>query len=88
MEIRAVETDADYEAWRQVRIAVLPHERCPSVAELRELETPHRLLLLAERDGTVVGQRIVGSVQRGRSWIRGAASASRKRGGRASARRC
>ncbi|WP_328523317.1 GNAT family N-acetyltransferase [Kribbella sp. NBC_00359] len=54
MEIRAVETDADYEAWRQVRIAVLPHERCPSVAELRELETPHRLLLLADRDGTVV----------------------------------
>ena len=54
IEIRAVETDADYEAWRQVRIAVLPHERCPSVAELRELATPHRLLLLAERDGTVV----------------------------------
>ena len=40
IEIRTVETDADYEAWRQVRIAVLPHERCPSVAELRELETP------------------------------------------------
>ncbi|MEU4195258.1 GNAT family N-acetyltransferase [Kribbella sp. NPDC026611] len=52
--IWTVESDADYEAWRQVRIAVLPHERCPSVAELRELETPERLLVLAELDGVVV----------------------------------
>ena len=54
IEIRAVETDADYEAWRQVRIAVLPYERCPSVAELRAMQTPQRLLLLAELDGEVV----------------------------------
>jgi GNAT superfamily N-acetyltransferase len=53
-EIRPVESDADYEAWRQVRIAVLPYERCPSVAELRMVETPHRLLLLAELNGEVV----------------------------------
>ncbi|MEV5965255.1 GNAT family N-acetyltransferase [Kribbella sp. NPDC051952] len=55
IEIRAVETDADYEAWRQVRIAVLPYERCPSVAEMRAMESPERLLLLAEVDGEVVG---------------------------------
>ncbi|MGW6276778.1 GNAT family N-acetyltransferase [Kribbella sp. NPDC055071] len=55
IEIRAVETDADYEAWRQVRIAVLPYERCPSVAELRAMESPERLLLLASLDGAVVG---------------------------------
>jgi GNAT superfamily N-acetyltransferase len=52
--IRPVATDADHEAWRQVRIAVLPYERCPSVAELRELENPDRLLVLAELDGDVV----------------------------------
>jgi GNAT superfamily N-acetyltransferase len=53
IRIRPVETDADYEAWRQVRLAVLPDERAPSVAELRKAETPQRLLLLAELDGEV-----------------------------------
>jgi GNAT superfamily N-acetyltransferase len=53
--IRTVITDADYEAWRQVRIATLPHERCPSVAELRAQDRPGRLLLLAELDGEVAG---------------------------------
>ena len=28
IELRVAETDADLEAWRQVRIAVLPNERC------------------------------------------------------------
>ena len=28
IEIRKAETDADLEAWRQVRIEVLPNERC------------------------------------------------------------
>jgi len=55
VEIRPVRTDEDYEAWRQVRIAALPYERCPSVAELRAMETSERLLLLAEVDGTIVG---------------------------------
>ncbi|MDX6261075.1 MAG: mycothiol synthase [Kribbellaceae bacterium] len=53
--IRTAITDADYEAWRAIRIAVLPYERCPSVAELRDLDRPGRLLLLAEIDGEVVG---------------------------------
>ncbi|RZT11945.1 putative N-acetyltransferase YhbS [Kribbella sp. VKM Ac-2569] len=53
--IRTATTDADYEAWRAVRIAVLPYERCPSVAELRDLDRPGRLMLLAEIDGEVVG---------------------------------
>ncbi|WBQ03585.1 GNAT family N-acetyltransferase [Kribbella sp. CA-293567] len=55
MTIRTAITDADYEAWRAVRIAVLPYERCPSVAEMREFERPDRLMLLAELDGEVVG---------------------------------
>ena len=70
IELRTVETDADYEAWRQVRIAVLPHERCPSVAELRELETPERLLMLAELDGAVVANGLADSSdEAGRGFV-------------------
>ncbi|MFF0269717.1 GNAT family N-acetyltransferase [Kribbella sp. NPDC004536] len=54
IRIRPVETDADYEAWRQVRLAALPYERAPSVAELRKAESPQRLVVLAELDGEVV----------------------------------
>src|SRR3954468_2265305 len=53
--LRTVETDEDYDAWRRVRIAVLPYERADTVAELRRDTTPTRLFLLAERDGVVVG---------------------------------
>jgi GNAT superfamily N-acetyltransferase len=34
---------------------VVPNERAPSVEELRRLETPDRLLLLAELDGALAG---------------------------------
>lgn len=53
--LRPAETDADLEAFRQVRLAVLPHERAPTIEELRAVETPERLLLLAEIDGEVCG---------------------------------
>jgi mycothiol synthase len=52
---RRAESDADLEAWRRVRTAVVPNERAPSVEELRRLETPDRLLLLAELDGGLAG---------------------------------
>ena len=55
MDITPCATDADYEAWRQVRIAVIPYERTQSVAELRAGDSPERLLLLARIDGVVVG---------------------------------
>ena len=55
MDISACATDADLEAWRAVRIAVAPGERCMSVAELKAQESPARLLVLARRDGVVVG---------------------------------
>ena len=58
VSIRQAVTDADYEQWREVRIAVLPYERCPSLAELRELDKPGRLMLLAARDGKVVGHGV------------------------------
>lgn len=55
LDITRCATDADYEAWRQVRIAVIPYERTQSVAELRAGDSPERLLLLARVDGEVVG---------------------------------
>jgi predicted N-acetyltransferase YhbS len=55
MDISDCMTDADLEEWRAVRIALQPGERCLSVAELREQESPSRLMVLARRDGVVVG---------------------------------
>jgi mycothiol synthase len=58
MEVSVCVTDDDYEAWRQVRIAVVPGERCDTVAEMRSQDSPDRLLLLATVDGVVVGSGI------------------------------
>jgi mycothiol synthase len=55
LDISTCTTDEDYEAWRRVRIAVIPYERTQSLAELREGDTPERLLVLAREDGVVVG---------------------------------
>ncbi|GAB3019702.1 hypothetical protein GCM10011376_28900 [Nocardioides flavus (ex Wang et al. 2016)] len=55
VEIIPCVTDDDLDAWRRVRIAVVPYERTQSVAELRDSDTPDRLLLLAREDGRVVG---------------------------------
>jgi hypothetical protein len=48
-------TDDDYGAWREIRITVVPGERCDTVDQLRAQETPERLMLLARMDGEVVG---------------------------------
>ncbi|MFL6003187.1 MAG: GNAT family N-acetyltransferase [Nocardioides sp.] len=55
MQLSACVTDEDYEAWRAVRIAVVPGERCDTVAELRAQDSPTRLMLLARTDSVVVG---------------------------------
>ena len=55
MDLSPCVTDDDLEAWRAVRLAVVPGNRCPSVAELRQQDSPSRLMLLARRDGVVVG---------------------------------
>lgn len=60
LSIRVAERDADLEAWRQVRMAVLPNERCLSVAEMRATTTPETLYLLAEVEGAVVGSGLAG----------------------------
>jgi mycothiol synthase len=50
-----VESDAEYEAWRHVRMAVLPGERCDSAEELRRAATADRLMVLAYRDDLLAG---------------------------------
>ncbi|HEX6701169.1 MAG TPA: GNAT family N-acetyltransferase [Gaiellaceae bacterium] len=58
--IRAAETDADLEAWREVRMAVLPDERAPTVEELRLSEANGELQVLAELDGALAGSGVAG----------------------------
>jgi mycothiol synthase len=60
ISVRRAETDADLEAWRQVRLAVLPNERAASVEEMRRAETPEQIVLLAELDGAVAACGISG----------------------------
>ena len=60
MELSPCVTDADYEDWRSVRIAVLPYERCSTVEELRAQDSPDRLLLVARDGGTVTGSGLAG----------------------------
>ena len=55
MDVTTCLTDEDYEQWRQVRMAVVPYERTQSLAELREGDSPERLLVLARVDGVVAG---------------------------------
>jgi GNAT superfamily N-acetyltransferase len=58
--VRRAESDADLEAWRRVRIAVVPNERAQTVDELREALTPTQLYLLAELDSRVAGAGVAG----------------------------
>lgn len=58
MEISTCVTDDDYEAWRQVRMEVVPGERCDTVAEMRAQDSSARLLLIAAVDGVVVGSGV------------------------------
>ena len=53
--IREAVTDEDLEAWRRVRMALLPNERTAGVDELRRTASPEQVLLLAEVGGEVVG---------------------------------
>lgn len=60
IRVYPAETDAQLDAWRRIRMAVLPNERAASVQEMRRTTTPDRLMLLAELDGAVVGSAIGG----------------------------
>jgi len=60
IDIRPAQSDAELEAWRQVRIAVVPDERAGTVEEIRRSADPDTIFLLAERDGELVGSGIAG----------------------------
>jgi mycothiol synthase len=60
MDLTVCDSDADYDAWRSVRIAVLPYERCPTVEELRAKDSRNRVLLVAREGDTVVGSGLAG----------------------------
>lgn len=55
LSLTVCDTDEEYAAWREVRLAVEAGERTPTVAELRAQDSGHRLLLLAVAGDTVVG---------------------------------
>lgn len=58
--IRAAESDAELEAWRRVRLAVLPDERALTVDEMRAMATDETIHLLAELDGELAGSGLGG----------------------------
>jgi mycothiol synthase len=60
LAIRIAESDADLEAWRRVRLEVLPNERALSGEEMRATATDETLYLLAELDGAVAGSGLSG----------------------------
>ena len=59
--IRPVTSKTDYAAWREVRLAVLPDERAPTIAELSAQAGPLHRYVLAEFDGTLAGSGFVAS---------------------------
>jgi mycothiol synthase len=60
IDLRAVEADADYEAWARIKTAVVPTEPT-TVAEVRKYDgEPGRLLLLADLDGETVACGVTG----------------------------
>ena len=67
LDISPCVTDDDLEAWRRVRIAVIPYERTQSIAEIRADETPERLLVVAREGGVVVGSGMATRSEIGRA---------------------
>jgi mycothiol synthase len=61
--IRPVDSDEDYAAWRQVRLAVVPNERVDTVESLRAQAGAELRFLLAEADGVLAGSGMVGKSQ-------------------------
>ena len=70
--IRTATTDADLEAWNDVRRIVMPNESVPTIELLRSQEGPDSLMLLAES-----GDRVIGSGVANRSQIAGGFVAAR-----------
>jgi len=61
--IRRVSSNTDYAAWRQVRMAVLPDDRAPTIEELSAQAGPQHQYFLAELNGALAGSGFVGKSQ-------------------------
>lgn len=70
IEIREARTDEELEAWRQVRLAVLPNERAPTLEEIRKAAAAETLHLLALLEGELGGSGLAGpSDTPGRAFV-------------------
>jgi GNAT superfamily N-acetyltransferase len=69
VEITVCVTDDDYEAWRRVRIEVVPHERASTVAQMRSQDSPERLMVLATENGEVIGSGLAGRSDSGGAFL-------------------
>jgi len=67
--LRTVESDGDLEAWIAVRRAVLPDEPAATMEQMRALDAPERLLLLADRDGELAGSGLAARSDTGGGFV-------------------
>ncbi|HWN21285.1 MAG TPA: GNAT family N-acetyltransferase [Gaiellaceae bacterium] len=67
--LRTVETDGELEAWIAVRRRVFPNEPAATMEQMRALEAPDRLLLLAERDGELAGSGLAARSDTGGGFV-------------------
>ena len=67
--VRPVESDADLEAWILVRRRVLPNEPAVTMEQMRALDAPRRLLLLAERNGELAGSGLADRSDTGSGFV-------------------
>ena len=67
--IRPVETDADFERWRQVRRLVHPDEPPPTLEVLKAEAGPDRLLVLVGSGGEIIGSGLADRSQTTGSFV-------------------
>ncbi len=69
VRLRVAESDADLEAWRRIRLEILPNERAMTVEWMRSTMTPERIYLLAELDGALAGSGLGGRSDLGHAGL-------------------
>ena len=67
--VRQVESDRDLEQWIAVRRRVLPDEPAATIEQMRALEAPDRLVLLAELDGELAGSGLAARSDTGGGFV-------------------
>jgi GNAT superfamily N-acetyltransferase len=69
IELRPAETDDELDAWRRVRMAVLPNERTATVEQLRRAGTSDTFWLLGYLDGELAGSGTTGRSDLGGAFV-------------------